>query len=160
MLEIDAKGKLKRNGWAAGRVGEPISELLPAEEELIELWEGLRARARGVQASLFQVTGAVSSPDLGLVSALVRFVAPKGSTEKTAQELSYSLLGLEQDLQQIHPDVFLEQVVEDGRPMPEFGLLVRISSTEQLPAATEVMQELAWAIRDTRIGEFAAEQAS
>ena len=160
MLEIDARGRLKRNGWAAGRIGHPVSELLPAEEELVELWEALRARARGVQADLFQVTGSVSSPDPGLVSALVRFVAPEGSSEKTAKELSYSLLGLERDLQKIHPDVYLEQVMEDGRPMPEFGLMIRISSAEQLPVATEVMEELVRVIQDTRVGEFAAEPLS
>lgn len=156
MLEVDARGRLKRNGWAAGRVGSPLTELLPLEEELVELWEGVRARARGVASDLFVVSGSVNAPDPPIVMALAMFRAPEGS-EKTSRELSFSLIGLEKDLQKIYSDVQLDQEVIDGKLIPVFGLMVRVSDAERLPYATEAMERIAQAVRDTRIGEFVEE---
>lgn len=153
MFEIDTRGRFKRNGWASGRIGAPVSDLLPAEEELVELWQGLLDMARGVQDGLFIVTGAVQSPDPPLASALARFTVPRGSTD-SAKEMSFNLIGLEKHLRNIHPDIHLEQASENGVLLPEFGMLVRVSGSDQFPAVTAVMEEIANAVQETGLGEF------
>jgi len=155
MLEVDERGRLKRNGWAAGKISSPISELLPSEEQMIELWEQVRARARAISPDIFIVTGSVQAPDPPLVSVVTRFIVRRDAVN-AARAVHFNLIGLERDLHQMYHTVVLEQAVEDGVLIPEFGIFVRISSSEDLPALTVVLEEIAVAVSGTRLGEFVA----